>query len=97
VCGDGDVAVVVAPARDRERPTDQPGRQRRHVVALIVGRERKRFPLRIPQELYDAYEAWAADELRSVNAQIEAVLVDAARRARRPPRRRSDASSDLDR
>jgi hypothetical protein len=46
-------------------------------------RERKQFPLRIPQELYDVYEAWAADEFRSVNAQIEAVLVDAARRAGR--------------
>ena len=48
-----------------------------------MARERKQYLLRIPQELYDAYEAWAADEFRSVNAQIEAVLVDAARRARR--------------
>jgi hypothetical protein len=62
-----------------------------------VGRDRKQFPLRIPQELYDAYEAWAADEFRSVNAQIEAVLVDAARRARRLPRRRTDAPTDPDR
>ena len=50
-------------------------------------RQRKQFPLRIPPELYDAYEAWAADEFRSVNAQIEAVLVDAARRAGRLRRR----------
>lgn len=48
-----------------------------------MARERKQFPLRIPPELYDVYEAWAADEFRSVNAQIEAVLVDAARRAGR--------------
>ncbi|TVR25578.1 MAG: Arc family DNA-binding protein, partial [Nitriliruptor sp.] len=57
---------------------------------------RKQFPLRIPQELYDAYEAWAADEFRSVNAQIEAVLVDAARRAgrlRRRPGTRSDGEA----
>jgi len=46
-------------------------------------RDRKQFPLRIPPELYDVYEAWAADEFRSVNAQIEAVLVDAARRSGR--------------
>lgn len=44
---------------------------------------RKQFPLRIPQELYDVLEGWAADEFRSVNAQIEAILVDAARRAGR--------------
>ena len=55
-----------------------------------MARQRKQYLLRIPQELYDAYESWAADEFRSVNAQIEAVLVDAARRAgrlrkRRPP------------
>jgi len=48
--------------------------------------ERKRFLLRIPPELYEVYEAWAADEFRSVNAQMEAVLVDAARRAGRRPR-----------
>ncbi|MFP4148264.1 MAG: hypothetical protein ACLFUG_00385 [Nitriliruptoraceae bacterium] len=46
-------------------------------------RERKQFPLRIPPDLYDVYEAWAADEFRSVNAQIEAVLVEAARSAGR--------------
>jgi len=48
-----------------------------------MARQRKQYLLRIPQELYDAYEAWAADEFRSVNAQIEAVLVDAARRSGR--------------
>jgi len=48
-----------------------------------MARQRKQFLLRIPHELYDLYEAWAADEFRSVNAQIEAVLVDSARRARR--------------
>ena len=45
--------------------------------------DRKQFPLRIPPELYRILEAWAADELRSVNAQIEAVLRDGARRAGR--------------
>ena len=54
-----------------------------------MGRQRKQYLLRIPQELYDAYEAWAADEFRSVNAQIEATLVDAARRSGRLKRRKS--------
>jgi hypothetical protein len=53
-------------------------------------RARKQFPLRIPHELYDVLERWAADELRSVNAQIEAILTDAARRAGRPPRSRPE-------
>ena len=53
-----------------------------------MARERKKYLLRIPQELYDVYEGWAADEFRSVNAQIEAVLVEAARRSGRLKRRR---------
>ena len=48
-----------------------------------MARQRKQYLLRIPQELYEVYEEWAADEFRSVNAQIEAVLVDAARRSKR--------------
>ena len=58
-----------------------------------MGRERKQYLLRIPQELYDVYEAWAADEFRSVNAQIEAMLVDAARRAGRLRRRTGSAKN----
>ncbi len=58
-----------------------------------MGRPRKQYLLRIPQDLYDVYEAWAADEFRSVNAQIEAVLVDAARRTGRL-KRRSGASGE---
>jgi len=48
-----------------------------------MARQRKQYLLRIPQELYDSFEAWAADEFRSVNAQIEAVLMDGARQAGR--------------
>ena len=44
---------------------------------------RKNFPLRISPDLYAALERWAADDLRSVNAQIEFVLTQAARHAGR--------------
>lgn len=44
---------------------------------------RKNFPLRISPELYAALERWAADDLRSVNAQIEYLLTQAARQAGR--------------
>ncbi len=47
---------------------------------------RKTFPLRIRPELYAALERWASDELRSVNAQIEYLLIEALRKARRLPR-----------
>jgi hypothetical protein len=36
--------------------------------------ERKPFLLRIPPELWQDLEKWAADELRSVNGQIEFIL-----------------------
>jgi hypothetical protein len=36
--------------------------------------EKKRFLLRIDQEIFDALEKWAEDEFRSVNAQIELIV-----------------------
>jgi hypothetical protein len=42
--------------------------------------ERKSFLLRIDGELWKELEAWAADELRSVNGQIEYVLRQAVRK-----------------
>ena len=47
--------------------------------------ERKRYLLRIDPRLYTVLERWAADDLRSVNAQMELLLKDAARRAGRWP------------
>jgi hypothetical protein len=40
--------------------------------------ERRAFLLRIDPELYDALQRWAADELRSLNGQIEFLLRQAA-------------------
>jgi hypothetical protein len=45
-----------------------------------VTAERKQFLLRIDPGLWADLEAWAADELRSVNGQIEYVLREAVRR-----------------
>jgi hypothetical protein len=39
---------------------------------------KKAFPLRLDPELYDQIRRWAEAELRSVNAQIEFVLKQAA-------------------
>lgn len=44
---------------------------------------RKNFPLRISPDLYAALERWAADDLRSVNAQMEYLLTQAVRQAGR--------------
>jgi hypothetical protein len=45
--------------------------------------DRKVYPLRVDQRIYDALERWAADDLRSVNAQIEFLLRESLRRAGR--------------
>jgi hypothetical protein len=49
--------------------------------------EKKKFLLRLDIELYDALEKWASDELRSVNAEMEFLLKEAARKTGRlkPP------------
>ena len=36
---------------------------------------KKKFVLRIDEDVYDALEKWAADEFRSANGQIEWLLV----------------------
>jgi hypothetical protein len=43
---------------------------------------RKQFLLRIDPELWNDLERWAADDLRSVNAQIEWLLREAVRKRR---------------
>ena len=48
--------------------------------------ESKRFLLRLDPRLFEAVRRWAEDDLRSINAQIEYLLTDQARRAGRLPR-----------
>jgi hypothetical protein len=45
--------------------------------------EKKRFLLRLDPRTHAALEKWAADDLRSLNAQLEYLLQDALRRAGR--------------
>ncbi len=45
--------------------------------------EKKKFLLRLDGDIYAALEKWAADDLRSVNAQIEFLLKDSVRKAGR--------------
>lgn len=49
----------------------------------MANEERKPFLLRIPPDLWKEIEKWAADELRSVNGQIEYILRQAANNRKR--------------
>ncbi len=44
---------------------------------------KKKFLLRLDAELFESLEKWAGEELRSVNAQMEYLLTEAARKAGR--------------
>ena len=48
--------------------------------------ERKKLLLRLDPQVHDAMARWAADDLRSVNAQIEYALRQALRSAGRLPK-----------
>ncbi|WP_143416110.1 toxin-antitoxin system HicB family antitoxin [Geobacillus sp. E263] len=50
--------------------------------------KKKSFPLRIDPALYEVIERWAHDEFRSVNAHIEFLLREAAKRAGRLTQRK---------
>ncbi|MDI1459702.1 hypothetical protein QEZ54_01850 [Catellatospora sp. KI3] len=49
--------------------------------------ERKKLLLRLDPAVYDAIARWAADDLRSVNAQIEYALRNALKAVGRPVER----------
>lgn len=59
--------------------------------------ERKPFLLRIDRDVLDALQRWADDDLRSLNGQIEFLLRNALREAKRgvePARRTRRRSAD---
>ena len=55
---------------------------------------KKAFPLRVDEDIWEAMRRWSEDELRSVNAQIEFVLRESLRRAGRwsRPAREDDSN-----
>jgi hypothetical protein len=52
----------------------------------VSSEQRKPFLLRIPPELLKELEKWAADDLRSVNAQMEFVLRQAVSKRKGAPK-----------
>ena len=55
---------------------------------------RKSFLLRIDPALWSELEAWAADELRSVNGQVEYVLRQAVQKRKKAGAAASEADSE---
>ncbi len=44
---------------------------------------KKQIPLRLSEQLYNEISAWAEDEFRSVNGQIEYLLTECVRKRRK--------------
>ena len=61
--------------------------------------EKKQIPLRISEQLYAAIAAWAEDDFRSVNGQIEYLLTECVRQRKKtgvPTPREFDVPPRLD-
>lgn len=54
---------------------------------------KKNFALRVDEEVFAAIERWAADEFRSANGQIEWILAEALKKAKRYPKRSAPKES----
>ena len=52
--------------------------------------QKKAFPLRLDPATYDALQRWADADLRSLNGQIEYLLRQALRQAKRLPDPKTD-------
>lgn len=48
----------------------------------MADQKKKQIPLRLSSKLYDEIAAWAEDEFRSVNGQIEYLLTECVRKRR---------------
>ena len=55
-------------------------------------KKNKSFILRVDAETMDAIEAWAADEFRSTNGQLQWIITEALRKAKRLPKKRKEES-----
>ncbi len=44
---------------------------------------KKQIPLRLSEQLYDAIAAWAEDDFRSVNGQIEYILTECVKQRKK--------------
>ncbi len=52
---------------------------------------KKQIPLRLSSSLYDELAAWAEDDFRSVNGQIEYLLTECVRKRRRSKNQPSES------
>lgn len=63
----------------------------------MAAEDRKAFLLRMDPELWAELEAWAADELRSINGQVEYLLRQAVLKRKRSQAIRNEDEAERER
>ena len=59
----------------------------------MADKKTKSFILRVDSDTMNAIEAWAADEFRSTNGQLQWIITEALRKAKRLPKKKMMASA----
>ncbi|MBQ8655984.1 MAG: hypothetical protein IJ527_02860 [Prevotella sp.] len=54
----------------------------------------KSFILRVDSDTMNAIEAWAADEFRSTNGQLQWIITEALRKAKRLPKKKEKQNNE---
>ena len=62
----------------------------------MADKNTKSIILRVDAETMNAIEAWAADEFRSTNGQLQWIITEALRKAKRlPKKKKTDGTEQL--
>ena len=59
----------------------------------MADKKTKSFILRVDSDTMNAIEAWAADEFRSTNGQLQWIITEALRKAKRLPKKKTMANA----
>ena len=60
----------------------------------MAEKKTKSFILRVDSDTMEAIEAWAADEFRSTNGQLQWIITEALRKAKRLPKKRQQKTEE---
>jgi len=61
---------------------------------IMSEKKTKSFILRVDGDTMDAIEAWAADEFRSTNGQLQWIITEALRKVKRLPKKKQQKKED---
>lgn len=71
------------PARRALRQSRHTTNRQCRLAVLMADEKKKQVPLRLSPKLYNAIAAWAEDDFRSINGQIEYLLTECVRQRKK--------------